>query len=93
MSPEEIVDIVDFRYLTDAITRDEALEILRRAEPGKAERIARLEETATPATPRPQAGSATPTTSCGGCAARRSPPATITSSSRSAAILRTISGG
>jgi len=43
MSPEEIVRIIDFRYLTDAITPDEALAILRRAEPGKAERIARLE--------------------------------------------------
>jgi L-fuconate dehydratase len=43
MSPEEIVDIVDFRYLTDAITRDEALDILKRAEEGKAERIATLE--------------------------------------------------
>jgi len=43
MSPEEIVDIVDFRYLTDAITRDEALAILKKAEAGKAERIARLE--------------------------------------------------
>jgi L-fuconate dehydratase len=43
MSPEEIVDIVDFRYMTDAITREEALAILRKAEPGKAERIARLE--------------------------------------------------
>jgi L-fuconate dehydratase len=43
MSPEEIVKIVDFRYLTDALTPDEALEILRRAEPGKAERIAILE--------------------------------------------------
>ena len=43
MSPEEIVDIVDFRYLTDAITREEALAILRKAEAGKAERIARLE--------------------------------------------------
>ena len=48
MSPEEIVDIVDFRYLTDAITRDEALEILRRAQPGKAERIALLDETGYP---------------------------------------------
>ena len=48
MSPEQIVDIVDFRYLTDAITREEALEILRRAEPGKAERIASLEETGYP---------------------------------------------
>jgi L-fuconate dehydratase len=43
MSPEEIVRIVDFRYLTDAITPEEALEILRRAEPGKVERIALLE--------------------------------------------------
>jgi L-fuconate dehydratase len=43
MSPEEIVDIVDFRYLTDAITRDEALAILKKAEPGKGERFARLE--------------------------------------------------
>lgn len=48
MSPEEIVDIIDFRYLTDAITRDEALEILRRAEPGKAERMARLEQSGYP---------------------------------------------
>ena len=43
MSPEEIVRIVDFRYLTDALTPEEALEILRHAEPGKAERIATLE--------------------------------------------------
>jgi L-fuconate dehydratase len=48
MSPEEIVDIVDFRYLTDAITRDEALDMLTRAEPGKAERIARLEQSGYP---------------------------------------------
>jgi L-fuconate dehydratase len=38
MSPEEIVDLVDFRYLTNAITRVEALEILRAAVPGRAER-------------------------------------------------------
>ncbi|MCM2292704.1 L-fuconate dehydratase [Allorhizobium sp. BGMRC 0089] len=43
MSPEEIADIVDYRYLTDALTREEALAILRAAEPGKAERMARLE--------------------------------------------------
>ncbi len=42
MTPEELVDLVDFRYLTDALTRDEALEILRAAEPGRAEREARL---------------------------------------------------
>ncbi len=44
MSPEQLVSIIDFRYLTDAITPEEALAIFRRAEPGKAERIARLRE-------------------------------------------------
>lgn len=43
MSPEEIVRIVDFRYLTDVLTPQEALAILKKAEPGKAERIAVLE--------------------------------------------------
>ena len=38
MSPEELVRCVDFRYITDAITPEEALEILRRNEPTKAER-------------------------------------------------------
>ncbi|MFB2603476.1 L-fuconate dehydratase [Rhizobium phaseoli] len=44
MSPEEIADIVDYRYLTDVLTRAEAVEILKRAEAGKAERIALLEK-------------------------------------------------
>jgi len=39
MSPEQIADIVDYRYLTDVLTRDEALAILKKAESGKAERI------------------------------------------------------
>jgi L-fuconate dehydratase len=43
MTPEEVLSIVDFRYLTDVLTRDEALAILRNAETGKAERIAILE--------------------------------------------------
>src|SRR5699024_6393451 len=38
MTPEEIVNLIDFRYLTDALTRAEALEILQKAEPGRAER-------------------------------------------------------
>lgn len=38
LSPEEIVDLVDFRYLTDALTPGEALDLLRAAEPGRAER-------------------------------------------------------
>jgi L-fuconate dehydratase len=42
MSPEELVELVDFRYLTDAITPDDALEMFRAAEPGRAEREAHL---------------------------------------------------
>lgn len=42
MSPEQLVSAIDFRYLTDAITPDEALAIFRKAELGKAERIAKL---------------------------------------------------
>jgi len=43
MSPEEVLKIVDFRYLTDVLTPDEALAILKKAEAGKAGRIATLE--------------------------------------------------
>ncbi|GAA3707941.1 L-fuconate dehydratase [Microlunatus aurantiacus] len=49
LSPEELVGLVDFRYLTDALTPEEALEILRRAEPGRAERTAQLLERGYPA--------------------------------------------
>jgi L-fuconate dehydratase len=42
MTPEQIVDLIDFRYITDALTPDEALAILRAAEPGRAERMATL---------------------------------------------------
>lgn len=43
LSPEEFVRLVDFRYLTDCITPDEALEMLRDKAEGKAARIAALE--------------------------------------------------
>ncbi|HLI15589.1 MAG TPA: enolase C-terminal domain-like protein [Acidimicrobiales bacterium] len=49
LSPEELVDLVDFRYLRDALTPDEALEILERALPGRSERIAELEASGYPA--------------------------------------------
>lgn len=49
MPPEELVGLVDFRYLQDALTRDEALDILRRAEPGRAARQAELLESGFPA--------------------------------------------
>ena len=42
MTPEELVDLVDFRYLSDALTREDALAILRAAEPGRAAREAEL---------------------------------------------------
>src|ERR687893_873785 len=38
MSPEELVRCVDFRYITDALTPEEALEILRKNEPTKLQR-------------------------------------------------------
>ncbi len=43
MTPEQLVRIIDFRYLSDAITPAEALDIFRRVEFGKKERMATLE--------------------------------------------------
>jgi L-fuconate dehydratase len=42
MTPEEIVRCIDFRYITDALTPDEALEILRQQVPGRAARTAEM---------------------------------------------------
>ncbi|MDG6109662.1 enolase C-terminal domain-like protein [Dactylosporangium aurantiacum] len=42
MSPEELVDLVDFRYLSDALTPQEALRLLRRGERGRQERVQAL---------------------------------------------------
>ncbi|BCW64840.1 L-fuconate dehydratase [Arthrobacter sp. StoSoilB22] len=49
MTPEELVALVDFRYLTDALTPDEALSILRAAEPGREARKAALRAEGYPA--------------------------------------------
>ncbi|MEC9245991.1 MAG: L-fuconate dehydratase [Pseudomonadota bacterium] len=43
MSPEELVRCIDFRYITDCITPEEALSFLREKAAGKEERIATLE--------------------------------------------------
>jgi L-fuconate dehydratase len=43
MTPEQIVRCVDFRYITDCITSEESLELLRRLQDGKSERMAALE--------------------------------------------------
>ncbi len=42
LTPERFVSLIDFRYLTDAITPDEALEMLRDAAPGRAAREAAM---------------------------------------------------
>ena len=42
MTPEQLVATIDFRYLTDALTPEQALAMLRAAEPGKSQRIERL---------------------------------------------------
>ena len=44
MTPEEIVRCIDFRYLTNALTKQQAIDILARAAEGKAERRAVLLE-------------------------------------------------
>jgi L-fuconate dehydratase len=49
MEPEQIVDLVDWRYLSDALTRSEALDLLAAARPGREERIAELERDGYPA--------------------------------------------
>jgi L-fuconate dehydratase len=49
MSPQQIVSCIDFRYITDALTPDEALDILQRKRPGRAEREAQLLATGYPA--------------------------------------------
>jgi L-fuconate dehydratase len=49
LSPEEIVSAIDFRYLSDALTAAEALEILRHAAPYKPSRIKALLEEGYPA--------------------------------------------
>ena len=37
LTPEQFVSCVDFRYLSDVLTRDDALAMLRAMEPGKAD--------------------------------------------------------
>jgi L-fuconate dehydratase len=49
MTPEQVAGLVDFRYLEDALTREEALDILRAAQAGREDRIAELERVGYPA--------------------------------------------
>ncbi len=49
LSPQELVSCVDFSYIADALDADEALELLRRQEPGRSEREQELRRTGLPA--------------------------------------------
>ncbi len=49
MSPEEFVSCIDFKYITDVITPDEAILLLKKNENTKKERIAFLEKNGYPA--------------------------------------------
>ncbi|CAE6416208.1 unnamed protein product [Rhizoctonia solani] len=49
MSPEELVASTAFRYISDAITKEEAIAMLKSREAGKAEREAKVREVGYPA--------------------------------------------
>jgi len=49
MSPEQLVACIDFRYITDALTPAEAVAILERNAPAKAEREAEMQRVGFPA--------------------------------------------
>jgi L-fuconate dehydratase len=49
LTPEQIVGLIDWRYLTDALTPDQALDMLRAQAPGRAARIAELRRDGYPA--------------------------------------------
>lgn len=49
MPPEQLVSCINFRWITDAITPEEALHILKQKQGGKAERIIELEKSGYPA--------------------------------------------
>jgi len=49
MTPRQLVSCVDFRYITDALTPDDAVAMLERAAPGKAQREAEVRRNGIPA--------------------------------------------
>jgi L-fuconate dehydratase len=48
MTPEQLVDVADLSYLSDVLTRDEAVALLHELAPTKADRIAELDRTGYP---------------------------------------------
>jgi L-fuconate dehydratase len=49
MEPEQVVDLVDFRYLTDVLTREEAIALLEQRREGREARIETLLDRGIPA--------------------------------------------
>ncbi len=49
MTPEQLVACIDFRYISDALTPEEAVEMLRRNEPSRANREAEMQQLGFPA--------------------------------------------
>lgn len=78
MTPEELVRCIDFRYITDCITPQEALALLKQRAEGKERRLERLLQEGYPVTPLPPAGWVTRMTSCAACARKRSTPVSPT---------------
>ena len=79
LPPEDIVAAIDFRYIEDALSPDEALDLLRDASVGKAERELRTSrDGAIRRTRRRLAGSGTTTTRSQRSCGRRSRTASAT---------------
>ena len=49
LEPERLIGAIDFRYIEDALSREEALELLRSMRAGKEERLAEILESGYPA--------------------------------------------
>jgi L-fuconate dehydratase len=49
LTPRQIVDLADFRYLSDALSPEEAIGLLEQSAPGRAERISELRRRGYPA--------------------------------------------
>ncbi len=49
MTPEQLVGCIDFRYITDALTPEEAIEMLAARQPTRGERAAEMQEIGYPA--------------------------------------------
>ena len=78
MTPQQLVDAADLSYLSDAITRDEAIAMLTNSSRPGPTASRSSPAPGIPATPPARDGSATATRSCGDCFRRRSTTATAT---------------